>query len=136
MADYQTVYEPLVLTYPEAMDQLGYPEVEEMGGFLEETDFLFIGFNLREGSTQSDKFIRDGLISFVFGVRDGRMEIVASCPEKISTAWRSYEIGRPPGPTLSRGNTRYIKCVNLQNHKKVNSRKQLAQKSASMDWRE
>ena len=39
------------------MDQLGYPEVEGDGWVPEETDFLFIGFNLREGSTQSDKFI-------------------------------------------------------------------------------
>ena len=76
MADYQTVYEPLVLTYPEAMDQLGYPEVEGDGWVPEATDFLFIGFNLREGSTQSDKFIRDGLISFVFGVRDGEWKFV------------------------------------------------------------
>ena len=35
----------------------------------------------------------------------------ASCPEKISTAWRSHEIGRPRGPTLSRGNTRYISAL-------------------------
>ena len=76
MEDYQTIYEPLVLTYQEAMDQLGYPEVEGDGWVPEEMDFLFIGFNLKPGYTQGDKFIRDGIISFVFGIRDGQWKFV------------------------------------------------------------
>ena len=76
MEDYQAVYNPLVLTYEEAIEQLGYPEVEGDGWVPEPTDFLFIGFNLKEGKVQSDKFIRDGLISFVFGIRDGEWKFV------------------------------------------------------------
>ena len=76
MEDYQAVFNPLVLTYQEAIDQLGFPEVEGDGWVPEPTDFLFIGFNLQEGAVQSDKFIRDGINSFVFGIRDGEWKFV------------------------------------------------------------
>ena len=76
MEDYQAVFNPLVLTYQEAIDQLGFPEVEGDGWVPEATDFLFIGFNLQEGAVQSDKFIRDGINSFVFGIRDGEWKFV------------------------------------------------------------
>ena len=76
MEEYQAVFEPLVLTYQEAVDQLGFPEVEGDGWVPEETDFLFIGWNLKTGALESDKFIRDGLNSFVFGIRDGEWKFV------------------------------------------------------------
>ena len=76
MEQYQTIFAPLVLTYQEAIEQLGFPEVEGDGWVPEDTDYLFIGFNLAEGAVESDKFIRDGLNSFVFGIRDGEWKFV------------------------------------------------------------
>ncbi len=76
MEEYQAVYDPLVLTFQEAIDQLSFPEVEGDGWVPEEGDYLFIGWNLKPGSVESDKFIRDGLNSFVFGIRDGQWKFV------------------------------------------------------------
>ena len=76
MDDYEAVYDPLVLTYDEAVELISFPAVQGNGWVPEENDFLFIGGNLQEGAVESDKFLRDGLNSFVFGIRDGEWKFV------------------------------------------------------------
>ena len=76
MEQYEEVYSPLVLTYDEAVELISFPTVQGNGWVPQETDFLFIGGNLKPGALESDKFIRDGLNSFVFGIRDGEWKFV------------------------------------------------------------
>jgi len=76
MQQYEEVFEPLVLTYDEAVELIDFPVVEGSGWIPESADFLFLGWNLKPGQVESDKFIRDGLNSFVFGIRDGEWKFV------------------------------------------------------------
>ena len=71
MADYEAVYEPVVVTYQEAVDNYDMPPAEGDGWVPHEGDLIFLGGVLRDGKTEDDKFLRDGLNSFVFGKRDG-----------------------------------------------------------------
>lgn len=76
MEQYEEVYDPLVLTYEEAVELISFPTVQGNGWVPEENDFLFIGGNLKPGAVEGDKFIRDGLNSFVFGIRGGEWKFV------------------------------------------------------------
>ena len=76
MDQYEEVYDPLVLTYDEAVELISFPTVQGNGWVPEENDFLFIGGNLQPGAVEGDKFIRDGLNSFVFGIRGGEWKFV------------------------------------------------------------
>lgn len=76
MDQYEEVYDPLVLTYDEAVEFISFPTVQGNGWVPEENDFLFIGGNLKPGAVEGDKFIRDGLNSFVFGIRGGEWKFV------------------------------------------------------------
>lgn len=72
MEDYNEVHTPVVVTYEEAVADYGMPAVEGDGWIPEEGDLIYLGGILKEGKTEADKFVRDGLNSFVFGKRDGQ----------------------------------------------------------------
>ena len=71
MEQYHEVFDPLVVTYDEAVEHFGFPPVTNAGWVPDPDDFIYLGGILNEGFTEEDRFIRDGLNSFVFGKRDG-----------------------------------------------------------------
>ena len=71
MEQYHEIFDPLVVTYDEAVEYFDFPAVTNGGWIPEPDDFIYLGGYLRDGFTEEDKFIRDGLNSFVFGKRDG-----------------------------------------------------------------
>ena len=71
MEQYLDVFHPLVVTYEEAVDHFGFPPVTNGGWIPEPNDFIYFGGILQDSFSENDKFIRDGLNSFVFGERDG-----------------------------------------------------------------
>ena len=71
MDQYHEVFDPLVVTYDEAVEHFGVSPVENDGWIPAPDDFIYFGGYLKPGRVEEDKFIRDGLNSFVFGKRDG-----------------------------------------------------------------
>ena len=76
MDEYHDVFDPLVVTYDEAVEHFGFPPVENDGWIPESSDFIYFGGFLHLDKVEADKFIRDGLNSFVFGKRDGVWKFV------------------------------------------------------------
>ena len=76
MEQYHDVFDPLVVTYDEAVEHFAFPTVDNAGWIPEPQDFIYFGGTLQLDKREEDKFIRDGLNSFVFGKRDGVWKFV------------------------------------------------------------
>ena len=76
MEDYHAVFEPVVVTFQEAVQDLGYPDVTNGGWIPADDEYIYLGVELKAGKQESDRFIRNGLNAFVFGKRDGEWKFV------------------------------------------------------------
>ena len=80
MEDYHSTFAPKIMTHEEGITKFDILQVTNGGWRPMDGEFIYIGWDLKEGMTSTDRFLWNSLNAFIIGKREGEWKLIGFLP--------------------------------------------------------